>query len=78
MTIQRLQEVYRARPFKPFNIHMADGRVLHVPHSEFMAMSPTGRTVVVYDAEDNLSILDLLLMSEIRVPAGQRNDRDAA
>ena len=67
MTIQQLREVHQARPFRPFSIHMTDGRVFHVPHSEFLSHSPSGRTVIVHQADDTFSVLDLRLMSEIEV-----------
>jgi len=78
MTTQQLQNVYDARPFKPFNIHLADGRVLPVPHREFLTHSPSGRTVIVFDAEDNFSIIDLLLVTRLEVLAGTQNDKHAA
>lgn len=67
MTIQQLRAAHRAAPFKPFTIHMADGRAFHVPHPDFMFMSPTGRTVIICQENDEFSILDLLLMTEIEM-----------
>ena len=52
MTIEQLRNVHQARPFRPFTIHMADGRALHVPHSEFLSHSASGRTVVVHHADE--------------------------
>jgi hypothetical protein len=46
---------------------MADGRCLHVPHPDFLSMSPTGRTVIVYQEDDAFSICDLLLMTELEI-----------
>jgi hypothetical protein len=67
MTIEQLRGVYQARPFRPFTIHLADGRALHVPHSEFLSHSPSGRTIIVYHADDSFSIVDLLLVTELEV-----------
>ncbi len=67
MTIEQLRNVHQARPFRPFMIHMADGRSFHVPHGEFLSHSPSGRTVIVYHAGDSFSIIDLLLINEIEV-----------
>ena len=58
------------QPFRPFTIRMADGRAFDVGHRDFVAMSPTGRTVIVYQDNDNFSVLDLLLMSELQVANG--------
>jgi hypothetical protein len=65
MTIQQFDVAHRARPFRPFTLHMADGRAFRVPHPEFASRSPSGRTVVVQGGDDNLSVLDLLLLTEI-------------
>lgn len=51
---------------------MADGRAFPVPHPAFLTMSPTGRTVIVYQEDDEFSILDLLLMTEIKMTPGIR------
>ena len=65
MTIQQLRGAHRAAPFEPFTIHMADGRSLLVPHPDFLAMTPIGRTAIVFEADDEMHIVDLLLMTEI-------------
>jgi len=36
MTTKRLKDLYETRPFKPFDIHLADGDVLSVKHPELM------------------------------------------
>lgn len=69
MTVQQLRNAHRATPFRPFTIRMADGRSFHVPHPDFLSMSPTGRTVIVYQDDEEFSILDLLLMTEIEMSA---------
>lgn len=65
MTVQQLRAALHGMPFRQFTLHMGDGRSFHVPHPDFLSMSPTGRTVIVYQQDDDFSILDLLLMTEI-------------
>lgn len=67
MTRERLLEAHRSAPFRPFTLHLADGRSFHVPHPEFLSVSPNGRTVVVHGLPDSMSILDLLLVTEIEM-----------
>jgi hypothetical protein len=67
MTIRQLRAAHRAIPFHAFNVHMADGRMFHVPHPDFLSMSPTGRTVIIYQENEDMSILDLPLMTEIEM-----------
>ena len=72
LTIQQLRAAHRATPFRPFTLHMADGRSFHVPHPDFLSMSPSGRTVIIYEENDEFSILDLLLMSEIKMGSNSK------
>lgn len=67
MTLEQLRTVHQATPFRPFTIHMTDGRALHVPHSEFLSHSASGRTVIVHHMDDTFSIVDLLLVNELEV-----------
>ncbi|HWB13656.1 MAG TPA: hypothetical protein VG826_30805 [Pirellulales bacterium] len=71
MTIDELQAVLNATPFRPFTIHLADGSRHHVPHRDFWSHSPVGRTVIVYHEDDSFSIFDLLLITELKVANGK-------
>lgn len=54
---------------------MADGRAFRVADPDFVARSPSGRTVIVFGSDDDYGVLDLLLMSELEVHAsGDRAD----
>ena len=79
MTIEQLRATREAHPFRPFTIHLADGRSYRVPHRDYVSMSPTGRTVIVYEPDDSYRILDLLLVTELAVEAGtvQANGKTA-
>jgi hypothetical protein len=67
MTIDKIRELYDARPFRPFTMHLADGRAIVVEHPEFVARAPSGRTIVVYQPNDSLNIVDLLLVTDLEV-----------
>ena len=75
MTIQQLRELRNAQPFQPFVIHLADGRQVPVQHPEFIMWSPSGRTVVVYQADDSMNIIDLLLVTDLELAANGRSSR---
>lgn len=67
MTTEQFKNTVAAQPFRPFTIHMGDGRVFLVKHRDFISHSPSGRTVIVYGDNENFSILDLLLVTELEV-----------
>lgn len=75
MTIEQVKQLYDAAPFKPFVIHLADGRRIPVKHREFMATSPSGRTIVVYEQDDSFNIIDLLLVTSLEVKNGKASRR---
>ncbi len=62
MTIETLDRVIHAQPFKPFSFMLADGRRLPVRHPDFVAFNPKGRVAVVMDENDGADFVDLLLV----------------
>ena len=67
MMIERIRELRYARPFKPFAIHLRDGRQLKVRRWDAFAISPTGQRIVVvepgYQSIEIDSISDLTPVS---------------
>jgi hypothetical protein len=73
MTIDKVRKLYKAQPFRPFMIHLADGRKIPVVHPEFMASAPTGRTISVYTPDDDFHIIDLQLVTDLEVKSNGRH-----
>jgi hypothetical protein len=67
MTIEQFRATLHQQPFRPFTIRMPDGRAFEVRHPDFIAHSPSGRTVIVVQSDDSYSVLDL---SELDVSSG--------
>lgn len=73
MTIEQLREVHNARPFRPFTLHLADGRSFEVNHPEFLSQSRSGRTLHFVTPKDTLEHIDLLMVVSIEeFPVGRR------
>ncbi len=75
MQAKEIQALYRAQPFRPFTLHLADGRQVRVQHPELMALSPTGRGAVVYGRDGALEIIDVMLVTSLETGNGQRRRR---
>ena len=75
MTIERLKELYDAQPFKPFVLHLADGREIPVRHRDFIMAAPSGRTIVVMQPDDSLNIIDLLLVTDAELKLTRNGSR---
>jgi hypothetical protein len=65
MNIEQIKAASRAEPFRPFVLHLADGRELPVPHREFLYLFPSGRTVLVAQPDESFNIVDSLLVTDL-------------
>jgi hypothetical protein len=79
MHVDELRKLMHVAPFRPFIIHLADGRQFRVDHLDYIATSPTGRLAVVYEDDGGFEIIDLLLVTSLEVdPAPPRRHRRAS
>jgi hypothetical protein len=67
MTVEQLKNVHGSKPFRPFTIHMGDGRSFRVDHPEFLSRFPSGRTIIVHQPDDSFSVLDMRLVTELEM-----------
>ena len=65
MTIEKMRELRRAKPFQPFLIRLHDGEKVKVREPFNMALSQTGTYVVVFDPQGAYHHIDLSNISEI-------------
>ncbi|MGO9600879.1 MAG: hypothetical protein ACLP7Q_23100 [Isosphaeraceae bacterium] len=62
MRAESLHEVIHAAPFRPFDLMLADGTRVHVPHPEYIAYPSGSRTAVVMGQDESVRILDVALV----------------
>ncbi len=67
MRVEDVRNLYQAEPFQPFTLHLDDGRELPVRHREFISLAPSGRTVIVYQPNDDFNIVDLPLVTDLEI-----------
>ncbi|CAG1000526.1 hypothetical protein PHYC_02845 [Phycisphaerales bacterium] len=76
MKLESLVDILESEPFKPFVLHVADGRRLHVPNPHLVALVGGGRTVFVADPKrDRWNFVDLLMITGIEVTNGHSGRR---
>jgi hypothetical protein len=75
MTINAIRELHEASPFRPFDIVVADGTRIHVPHPEFLAHPGKGRMVVAFNEAGDFKVVDLLLVTHLEVASNGRSHR---
>lgn len=67
MTIEQLRLAAAKRPFRPFELRLADGQRIAVRSPEFLMIPPTAQwTFVVYREPEAYDVIDRLLVTSIR------------
>jgi hypothetical protein len=76
MNIEQLRAAYKAEPFAPFVLHLADGREIPVRHRDFLMLFPSGRTIIVGQPDESFNIVDTLLVTDLEFkPKSARNGK---
>lgn len=73
MTATELRKFWHRAPFVPFDIIVPGREKLHVPHPDFLTVSPSGRIAKVWFDNDEEAAVDLLLITAVEENA--RNGR---
>lgn len=67
MSPTELRKVMRA--FKPFVIHLSDGRNFEVPNPEWVFLTPSQKSLFIHDRDGSFEIVNLRLITSVEVPA---------
>jgi hypothetical protein len=67
MTLEELRNFSKAQPFRPFVLHLADGKQVVVRHPEFLAIEPSGKAIKVYQPDDTVSVVDLASVTDLEI-----------
>jgi hypothetical protein len=74
MSIDELRKCIVASPFIPFTLNIADGRRVSVIGRDFIFVPPErGRTVLVYQRNGELDLLDAMLITGVSFEAAANN-----
>ena len=66
MTAAQLLRTLKTVPFRPFEMHLVDGRGIAVRHPELVALEGGGRLAKVLNAEEVDEIVDVLTIVSLR------------
>jgi len=64
--IDIVRKQMRRDPFRPFVIHLTDGREVTVASRDFIMCSPKGCSVTVFQPDDRMTMIDVGRISEIQ------------
>ncbi len=75
---EEIQNLLHAQPFRPFRVHITDGRTLEVPHPDF-ALLTRGHDMLVIDTEDEgLEMVNVDQIARFSIRRRRQKSRYAA
>ena len=74
MLVDAIRTLNQASPFVPYEIRTNGGKVLRVPHPDFVFIAPRGSWVIVTDLQDRQRTISSILIEEVR-PLRKRRAR---
>ncbi len=72
MSSSSIRRLVDATPFRPFAIHLADGRAIPVHHREFIMISPADLDFVVYQPDGAIDVVATNLVTGLQLKASKR------
>ncbi len=76
--IEEIRKAYRAEPFVPFVLHIADGREIPVRERFFMMLPPGTRTITVAVTDDAFDFIDARLVTDLEFKSRAKPRRRTA
>jgi len=58
---------------RPFDIHLADGRAIHVPHGEHISVQPGGRMFLMWLSNGGFELFNLTMVTSVKSGGKKRN-----
>jgi hypothetical protein len=55
-----------AHQSQPFDSYLADGRAIHVPHGEHIAMKPGGRMFLLWEPDGGFELFNLTMVTSVK------------
>ena len=67
MNAKSIREICDKRPFRPFIVHLSDGRNIPVEHPEMVLYPPSGQEVIIYQPDDSFDFIDVFQITSLKV-----------
>lgn len=72
MKAKDLRDILSARPFKPFNVVISDGRSFPVPHPDYLFFPPMSDTLIIAQSDGGVQIVGLNHVTRVDLPKRTR------
>jgi hypothetical protein len=67
MNVKSIREYCEEKPFRPFTIHLSDGRSIPVQHPEMVLYPPNGQELIVYQPDNSFDFVDVFQITGLKV-----------
>jgi hypothetical protein len=69
MDIEQIRQARHAQPFRKFWIHLADGGRIPVEQGDSVALSPTGREIIVFLPDSSYQVINVKKITRLEIQA---------
>lgn len=70
-----VRKLMNAEPFRPFFVKTSDGRQYRVKHPDYVAISPKGGRLTLFDDEETTTTLSALRIVGVEIESARRARR---
>lgn len=70
MNVKSIREFCEAKPFRPFSVHLADGRAIPVEHPELVFFPPSNQEVLIYQQDNSFDFVDVFQITSLKQKRG--------
>ena len=75
VTAEALREFWHRSPFVPFDIVVPGRAKIHVPHPDFLSVSPKGRIANIWLQGERWATVDVLLITALEERSGRTKQK---
>ena len=72
MTLVEIRQRQQSAPFRPFRLHLADGRSLEVSHPEYLTVFNKAPRIVVERDDGSYALVNLPIVTSVEVLAPRK------
>ena len=69
MIAEEIRSLLQAQPFRPFTVHLTDGREVRIHHHDYAWLLPSGLQLIFESPEGKVHIINLTQISELTYEA---------
>jgi hypothetical protein len=78
MKLETIKERIRVDRFRPFEVHLSDGKIINVLHPDFILFAPSSEEFVIVTPENSFNIIAANEVTRLRLLPEGRSRKPSA